>query len=277
MPTFLYANQTDVGKKRKINEDTTLVDADLGLFVVADGMGGHQAGEVASRLAVSTVYDYMKRFPGEEDVEELPDTNTMLSKEANRVLAAMHLANQAVYALASSQARLRGMGSTLSLVQFFGGQMVAANVGDSPIYLVRDGKASLLSSPHTVLAEQAALNPGQSEEQLAGSPFRHMLTQAIGVEKKVAPDVRELECRKGDAVLLCSDGLSDKLSPEEMAQAVVRAKPAKAAAEMVQTALDRGGDDNISVVLLQVKDLGGGGGLGSRIRKGLRKAVGRKR
>ena len=133
------AGVTDIGRRRKDNEDSFLLDNDLGLYVVADGMGGHLAGEVASKLVVDTVWDYTKRFKEDEDAKELEDVEETLSKEANRLLSGIRLANQGVYQAAQSNESYRGMGSTLSAVYFTDKTFIVANVGDSPIYLVHGG------------------------------------------------------------------------------------------------------------------------------------------
>ncbi len=133
------AGITDIGRKRKNNEDSLFLDNDLGLYIVADGMGGHLAGEVASKLVVDTVRDYMKRFKEDEDAEKLEDFDETLSKEADQLLSGIKLANQEVYQAAQSNESYRGMGSTLSVVYFTDNTFIVANAGDSPIYLVHDG------------------------------------------------------------------------------------------------------------------------------------------
>jgi len=242
---------TDVGAKRKANEDTFYLDDEMGLYVVADGMGGHQAGEVASQLVVEALTDYMKRFGKGEEVEELADSDEALSKEANRLLSGIKLANKAVHAVSKSKEAYRGMGSTVSAVSLTDDTLIAANVGDSPIYLVHGDSIELLSVPHTIMAEQDALSP-QGAKSL-GKAFEHMLTQAMGIEETVRPDLSEIQCFKGDIVVISSDGLSDKVSPKEILEVVQEERPAKACRELVDMANHRGGDDNITVIVLKVK------------------------
>jgi len=252
------AGVTDIGRKRKNNEDSFLLDNDLGLYVVADGMGGHLAGEVASKLVVDTVWDYVKRFEEDEDAKELEDVEETLSKEANRLLSGIKLANQGVYQTAQSNESYRGMGSTLSAVYFTDKTFIVANVGDSPIYLVHDGSIELISVIHNVMAEQ-----------------EHMLTRAIGVEEEVEADICESQYFQGDILAISSDGLSDKVSPDEILEVVRNERPAKACQTLVDLANERGGDDNITVIVLKVKnskhEKGGIMGMISRIIYSLKK------
>ena len=246
------AGLTDVGKKRKGNEDALFLDDDLKLYVVADGMGGHQAGEVASRLVVETIRDYMMRFKArEKEVEELVDSDESISKEANRLLSGVHLANWSVNQLSQSKDCYRGMGSTVSAVYITDELLVAANVGDSPIYLVHNTNIETLSVPHTVLAEQAALHPKGAEH--IDSRFGHMLTRAMGVDETVRADVCEVPCFKGDVLVIGSDGLSNKVSPEEILEVVTRERPDRACRSLVDLANERGGEDNITAVVIKLK------------------------
>ncbi|MCG6908770.1 MAG: protein phosphatase 2C domain-containing protein [Deltaproteobacteria bacterium] len=246
------AGLTDIGRYRKNNEDALFLDDNQQLYVVADGMGGHQAGEIASGIVVETLWDYIKRFEsGEGDVEELEDQDESLSKEANRLLAGIYLANKSVYHTAQEKEDYRGMGSTVSSVYFTENTLIAANVGDSPIYLVHDGSIEMLSVQHTVLAEQAAMDP-QGADQLADE-FRHMLTRAIGVDENVKADISEIQCFQGDILVIGSDGLTEAIEKEEIHDVVKREKPENACRTLVDLANERGGRDNITVIVLKVK------------------------
>lgn len=249
------AGISDVGKKRKGNEDSLYINDEIGLYVVADGMGGHQAGEVASRLVVKTMEDYMKQFrENSRDAVEPPYTDKTLSEDANRLIAGVHLSNQVVHQISQSKASYRGMGSTISAVYFTDDDtMIIVNVGDSPIYLVRNNAIETLSVPHTVVAEQMAMNPSASER--FGKAFSHMLTRAMGIEKTVKPDICEVQCFKGDLLVLASDGLSDKVSPKEVLHLVKNRSSERACKILVDLANERGGDDNITVIVLKVKGI----------------------
>ena len=245
------AGITDRGKKRQANEDALFLEDTLGLYVVADGMGGHLAGEVASRLVVETIRDYIKSCKEDAVDENLINGDEILSKEANRLLSGIHLSNKVVHEAARGNSSYRGMGSTVAAVYFTDGTLIAANVGDSPIYLIRDGHVKLLSVPHTVLAEQSALNPENAEK--LGMEFRHVLTRAMGTEESVKADIYEIICFKDDILVISSDGLSDKASPEEIKQLVDGNGSDAACRRLVDLANGRGGDDNITAIVLKIK------------------------
>ena len=245
------ASISDKGKKRKANEDALFFEDALGLYVVADGMGGHRAGDIASRLVVETVGGYIKKSIDNDDCNQLADFDETLSREANRLLNGIHMSNQVVHAASLKKRSCRGMGSTVSAIYFTESTLIAANVGDSPIYLVRDGKIKLLSVPHTLLAEQKALNSENAEK--VGMEVRHVLTRAVGTEKSVKADIYEIQCFRDDILVISSDGLNDKVSPEEILKLAHNNKPDAACQKLVELANDRGGDDNITVIVLKVK------------------------
>jgi len=245
------AGLTDVGQRRKNNEDALFIDDKQQLYVVADGMGGHQAGEVASGIVVETLWEYIKRFEEETEVKELEDQDEALSKEANRLLSGIYLANKSVYQAGQDKEEYQGMGSTVSSVYFTANTLIAANVGDSPIYLVHDGSIEQISVQHTVLAEQAALNPDGAQQ--LGGEFKHMLTRAIGVDETVKADISEIQCFKGDILVIGSDGLTEMVGKEEIHEVVKKDRPEKACRTLVDMANERGGKDNITVIVLKVK------------------------
>jgi len=209
------------------------------------------AGEVASRLVVKTIGDYIKSCQENADAENPICCDETLSKEANRLLSGIQLSNKVVHEAARGNSSYRGMGSTVSAVYFTDGTLIAANVGDSPIYLIRDGNVKLLSVPHTVLAEQAALNPENAEK--LGTEFRHVLTRAMGTEESVEANIYEVQCFEDDILVISSDGLSDKASPAEI-QKMVDGNGSEAACQrLVDLANARGGDDNVTAIVLKVK------------------------
>ena len=245
------AGITDRGKKRPGNEDSLFLEDSLGLYVVADGMGGHLAGEVASKLVVDTMGNYIKSSQENTEDEKPVYCSETLSKEANRLLSGIHLSNTAVHEAARVNSSYRGMGSTVAALYFTEDTFIAANVGDSPIYLIRDGNIKLLSVPHTVIAEQAALDPANADR--LGNEFRHVLTRAMGTEASVKADIYEVQCFREDILVISSDGLSDKASPEEIQQLVNGNGSDAACRRLVDLANDRGGDDNITAIVLKVK------------------------
>jgi protein phosphatase len=245
------AGITDIGKKRKGNEDALFLDDDLGLYVVADGMGGHRAGEIASNLVIETMGEFFQLAKKNGGALLKNHSRNNLSREANRLLSSIHLSNRVVHEASLDNDTCRGMGSTVSAVYFANETLIAANVGDSPIYLIRDGKIRLLSVPHTVLAEQTALNPENAHK--LGAEFRHVLTRAMGTEHSVKVDIYEIQCFKDDMLVISSDGLTDKAAPEEILDTVNTHDLDSACRRLVKLANDRGGEDNITAIVLKVK------------------------
>ncbi len=265
------AGLTDIGKKRAGNEDAFLINDELGLYIVADGMGGHQAGEVASQLVVESIRDYIKRFQTDADVEEPKQIDKSFSTEANRLMAGIQLSNRVVYDIANSKKNYKGMGSTVSVLYFNQQSLIAANVGDSPIYLIQNGQIQLLSIPHTVLAEHSAIDPEGAKH--LSSEYKHMLTRAMGIEKSVKANICEVPISRNDKLVISSDGLSDLVTPEEVMHVVTGHKAKKACESLVNLANTRGGTDNITVVVVKVRKATGGDGkvkgLISRVTGGL--------
>jgi len=244
------AGITDVGRKRKGNEDSYFLDDDMRLYVVSDGMGGHAAGEVASKMVVETLRDYMKKPEKEFEDETSTDFDSAFSNQANRLLSGIHIANSEVYQLSASNESLQGMGATVSAILLTDNTMIVGNVGDSPIYLIRNNTVKTISVPHTMMAEHAAL-AGKDAKPLA-EQYRHVLTRAMGVEPTVRPDISEIEFSDSDILLICSDGLSDKVSPEEILDVVTKGRPKELCKSLVDMANDRGGDDNITIIIFTI-------------------------
>ncbi len=246
------ASITDIGRKRQGNEDALFVDDDLRLYLVADGMGGHRAGEVASMLVVETVRDYMKAFNEKEDSDPLYFSNATLSRDAGRLLTGIQLANWDVYCKSHANDACSGMGSTLSAVYVTDEKLVVANVGDSPIFLVHNGTIELVSVIHNLKAQKASVEFDFLVH--SGGDFDHILTRAMGTEPSVKPDIFELPYFDGDMLVMSSDGLSDKVSPEEILEIVNNQNPENACKLLVEMANDRGGDDNITAIVLKIKN-----------------------
>jgi protein phosphatase len=247
------AGISDVGQKRERNEDSLFYDDKMGLYVVADGMGGHLAGEVASRLVVETMRDYIRQIEEDQQSEETIYIDDSISKEANRLLSSIRLSNQVVHQASLQDESQRGMGSTVSAVYFTEDSFIIANVGDSPVYLIRNGSIELLSVLHTVFAEQTARDPEYAD--LIGNEFKHVLTRAMGVDESVQAHIHETACQKNDILVISSDGLTDKVSPEEIRQMVNHKNSDRVCQEFVDLANGRGGDDNITAIILKVKSV----------------------
>ena len=244
------AGITDVGRRRAKNEDALFRDDDVRLYLVADGLGGHQAGEVASRLVIETIRGCMQEYHRGAHVDTFEGYDRALSDEANKLLSSIERANREVNQRSSQQGSYRRMGSTVSAAYYCNDALITANVGDSPIWLIHNGGIETLSVLHTAVAEQAALHPG--EQTSLGPEFRHVLTRAIGIEATVKADIFEVPCFAGDILVMGSDGLSGKVSSEEILDLVSRARPEKACRLLVDLANERGGDDNITVIVARV-------------------------
>ena len=245
---------TDIGRRREQNEDSLFYDDGMGLYVVADGMGGHNAGEVASKLVVETIRDYINQNRDTDQPENLVDTEEKLSIEAQKLLTSIHLSNRVVHQTALDNEDYKGMGSTVSAVYFTENTFIVANVGDSLVYLIRDGDIDLLSVPHTLVAEQAALDPDNAE--LLWGDLKHVLTRAMGVDESVKADINEIPFFKEDIIVISSDGLTDKASPEEILELVNNQRSDQACQRLVDLANERGGEDNITAIVLRVKSAG---------------------
>ena len=254
MVTIESAGISDIGRRREQNEDSLFFDDSLGLYVVADGMGGHKAGEVASKLVVETIRDYIQQNHTDARLEDQLNVDANLSKEAQRLLAGIHLSNRIVHETALSNEAYKGMGSTVSAVYFTEKTFIVAHVGDSLIYLIRDGEIELLSTPHTLVAEQTELDPENAE--LLWSDFKHVLTRAMGVDESVKADINEVPFFKDDILVISSDGLTDKATPDEILELVYNRRSEKACQGLVDLANARGGDDNITAIVLKVKSTG---------------------
>jgi PPM family protein phosphatase len=248
---------TDVGLKREGNEDSFSVDDALGLYIVADGMGGHLAGEIASKVAVEVINKAFRRWTeqdaGEEAIFGEPDAS--LSPNGNYVLGGIRLANRVIYELALEKKEFHGMGTTIVVLLATPSLIIVANVGDSRIYLVRDGKIERLSKDHSVVAEQVELGM-MTEEEAEYSPLRHVLTRNLGSSEEVVPDIFEIEPRNNDRFILCSDGLTDLVSDEELLDITEEeTEPVALNKRLIDEVLDRGAHDNTTVISVFLTDI----------------------
>ena len=249
------AGLTDVGLKREGNEDSFSVDDDLGLYVVADGMGGHLAGEVASRVAVDLIgKSYRKWTELETPINFIfgnPDQT--LSRQGNYISGSIRLANRIIYEMATEHEEYNGMGTTVALLLVIPKQIICANAGDSRIYLVRNGEIEKLSKDHTIVAEQVEMGV-MTPEEAKDSPMQHVLTRNLGSFKDVVPEVFEIQPVANDRFVLCSDGLTDLLSDNEILAMVKGVDdPEILCRSLIDTALKRGGHDNTTVICVFIE------------------------
>jgi protein phosphatase len=194
-----------------------------------------------------------------------------LSQTADRLLKAIQEGNRRVFQAAREKDAYRGMGATVSTAMITADTLIAANVGDSPIYLIHDGTIEQISVTHNVVSEQSAFDPAAADR--LGDDVKYLLTRAMGVEERVAPDVFELPFFRGDAVVISSDGLSDLVSPEEIHRIVDEEEADRACRKLVDTANERGGHDNITVVVVKIKEVKRRGVLGRLGAGAARKAI----
>jgi protein phosphatase len=248
-----WAARTHPGLRRAGNEDCHCSRADLGLFLVADGMGGHAGGEVASRLAVETIEHFIAESSGPGADGTWPVAyDTTLSADANRLKAAFHLANQRLAAESESQGGLRGMATTATGVLVEPrGHATAAHVGDSRIYLFRDGTLSRLSQDHSWVEEQ--VRAGILDSQAARThPWRNVVTRALSGGPDPSVDLFDIELRDGDRLLICSDGLFVAVQDATIASAMAEERDLDRLCDrLVAAANDAGGPDNVTVLALE--------------------------
>jgi len=249
---FLVSGKSDPGLLRSNNEDSFLTDLDLSLFMVADGMGGHAAGEVASKMAVKVVCDHIKRAQRNGE-PFLGAYRHDLSPGANRLASAFLLANQVIYQAACENRAWFGMGTTLDaawIPDLDDNRLVIAHVGDSRIYLLRDEKLRRLTKDHSLVEEQVEQGLISAKEA-SRSRVRNMITRAMGQSRQVNVDLAELEIQPGDRLILCTDGLSGMVRDHAIERIVNQSeRPEQACAELIENANQHGGRDNISVVLV---------------------------
>jgi serine/threonine protein phosphatase PrpC len=246
---------TDVGVVREHNEDSAYMEPANGFFIVADGMGGHAAGEVASAMAVETVRKTLEAAHKEIDSFKRAPTDVGRRGIVQLLQSAVLSAHQAVFQRGQHEADKAGMGTTLDVVLIAGPEAFVAHVGDSRTYLVRDGRSSQITTDHTV-AEVLVIEGKLTIEEAQVSPLRTILVNAIGVSADVGVEMAHVTLKRGDRLLLCSDGLHDYFPiEEEIAQKLSTDAPGDALKDMVELAKTRGGHDNITGVAVQVTDV----------------------
>lgn len=242
---------TDRGCVRPDNQDRILVDRDLGLFIVADGMGGHRHGALAAEVAIATIKSFVESSCDHSDVTWPFGYNFDLSISANRLVTAVRLANRQVWRQAETGPEYAGMGTTVTAVLLDGMRAVAANVGDSRVYLFRAGLLKQLTVDDTWLS--AVLERGLlTAQQLRAHPMRHILTQAAGSQHDVDVHAVDVELEPGDTLLLSSDGLHGVVPAEVIGSILSQAADAHAISSgLVETARSQGAPDNVSCVLIK--------------------------
>jgi protein phosphatase len=245
---------TDTGKVREHNEDTIATDADIGLLVLADGMGGSNAGEVASGIAVKTVLNLIREQVEREDLTVL-DKDSGMTRPSIILRDAIHRANKIIYQTARTQPQCEGMGTTIVAALFFDNRVSIAHVGDSRMYRLRSDRFEQVTMDHSLLQE--LVDRGfYSAEEAQRAANKNYVTRALGVEPNVEVELQEAAVQKGDVYVLCSDGLSDMVEDDDIHLTIstFSANLDTVAKQLIQLANDNGGRDNVSAVMAQVID-----------------------
>lgn len=252
MTTLTMAGLTDPGRQRHHNEDYVALHPEVGLAVLADGMGGHNAGEVASRLAVDAIIQHCLHAMATEPEPVAGHTPKTCSHEQSALHTAVEAANTAIHEMARHNPECAGMGATVVAAVFHDDNLCVAHVGDSRLYRFRNGRLQLLTEDHSVVQE--LLNRGLlTPEQARQSVSKNLVTRALGVDVRVQTDLSTHATEAGDLYLLCSDGLNDVLTDAQIESLLVAhgAKPEVAARRLVDAVNQAGGPDNISVILVR--------------------------
>jgi protein phosphatase len=253
LPSLSWAVCSDAGLRRTSNEDSYSTRADVGLFVVADGMGGHVAGEVASRVAVEAIEAFIEETAGADKNRTWPfPFDPSISLEANRLKAAFRLANRKIAAAIADSQELRGMATTASAVLFGAHRASVAHVGDSRVYVLHDGQLRQITADHSWVEEQVRAGT-MSRSAARQHPWRNVVTRALAGGEDPEVDVIEVTPAHGERYLLCSDGLFGVVPDADIAELLGSSLPLDAICQRLVTAAnDAGGPDNITAVILQI-------------------------
>lgn len=248
-----FAAVTDIGKIREKNEDNVLISSELGLGVVADGMGGHSAGEIASSIAVSVLAETVRKI--NTGTLKIPDTFLPnLAPVERKLLMAANLANAAIFSTAQSSSVYKMMGTTLTGVLFDQNHAIAVHVGDSRIYLCRDGKIIQITTDHSLAMEHVRRGL-LSKADADHSRIQNVLTRAMGIKKNIEFDLLKFSVRPGDILVLCSDGLYKGLTETAIGEIVRKEKGlpiVKLCKHLVRLSNEHDGQDNISAVVIKI-------------------------
>jgi serine/threonine protein phosphatase PrpC len=246
-----YAAKTDVGLKRTHNEDYFSLLEDEQLFMVADGMGGHASGEVASKMAADAIAEFYLRTK-DEDATWPYKMDRQLSYIENRLVCGIKLANYRIFESAAQDIRFKGMGTTIVSLLLNGEKVYIAHVGDSRCYRVRQGKIEQLTRDHSLLEDYMDAKPDMTEEEKRNFPHKNVITRALGMRDTVQVDIRREAIQDGDVYVLCSDGLSGMVRDPNILELVLTASDLEqAVGGLVDAANRSGGVDNITALLLQ--------------------------
>ena len=242
---------TDVGLKRGHNEDNFLINEELNLYVVADGMGGHAGGEYASAICVNTIEEIVTSI--ELNVEGDVDLGDPVEVARERLRYALRLSGRRIFEKAAQDEEYHGMGTTAVALLIDGTNAVVAHVGDSRLYLLRDGKIQQVTEDHSFVARQVKAGV-MTEDDAKNHRMRNVIYRSLGYQEDVEVDVQVIAVRKDDRFLLCSDGLTGHVEDPELGEYMVKHGPQEASRRLIELACERGGDDNITVIIARVEN-----------------------
>ncbi|MBX7149739.1 Stp1/IreP family PP2C-type Ser/Thr phosphatase [bacterium] len=245
---------TDVGRKRNHNEDSFLINENLRLFVIADGMGGHSGGEFASRLAVSTIEEVIQGINSDPEATVISGVNTDEAEYGDRLKYAIQMASSKIYDRALYDTALKGMGTTTVAAIFYDRELYIANVGDSRAYLFHANKIRQVTVDHSLVSEQVQAGV-ISQKDAKAHRLKNIITRSVGYQEEVEIDLEKFEVHMGDKLLLCSDGLSNMVEDGDIEKIVTTHSPKEACKKLVDAANQGGGEDNVSVVIVEVVEL----------------------
>ena len=250
---FDVAGQTHVGMKRNHNEDNYLLLPDERLFCVADGMGGHSSGEIASKIAVDELADFFAMTAKDQDATWPYKMDKARNYDENRLATAIKLANRSIFEKASAEQRYKGMGTTVVSVHFTDQTAVVAHVGDSRVYFFRGGMLKQVTEDHSLLNDYLKAKK-LTPEEIEAFPHKNVIVRALGMKDTVQVDVSRLEPADGDIFLLCSDGLSGMVTDQQIADVLTKNTDLQVACGLlIDAANANGGNDNVTCILARWK------------------------
>ena len=245
---------TDVGVKRTNNEDNYLINDELNLFVVCDGMGGHAGGEFASAIAVNTVEEVLTSMDFRPEALQLDEDDGPVEVTREKLRYAIRLAGKRIYEKAIEEPEYKGMGTTCLGLLIDGGNAFVAHVGDSRGYIVRDGRIEQFTEDHSLVNEKikaGLLTP----EEAKNHKLKNIITRSLGYMEDVEIDIQVRAVRRGDRFVMCSDGLSNLVEASEMGETALDFSPQETARKLIELACSRGGDDNITVIVTRIDEV----------------------
>ncbi len=252
---MVSAGRTDVGVKRAHNEDNFLTLPEENVYAVADGMGGHSSGEIASQIAIEGISNFFKATRQDEDITWPYKMDKNRPYDENRFVMSVKLANLRIFEASQREARYRGMGTTVAGMNFLDGDILVAHVGDSRVYRIRNKQITQITEDHSLLNDYIKAKK-LTPEEIENFPHKNVIVRALGMKETVLVDLSRHTLQEGDVYLACSDGLSGMVTDEQMLDIVVKSTDLEQAAKMlIETANKAGGVDNITVILSRIEAL----------------------